>query len=370
MIPEARCNSKPRSSRDLIGDITFGFEPCASEATVIWDWRRFVGGDGLLISSAFLSITDSRRWVGATSFEGGTLEPVLVSSGTEGLTGKGRIKGLGRCEDGVPPAASSISFERPLIEGSWPRPETGLDLDSRSGGGSRQVAVPIGTSILEASDSASGMGGVVRVDMGPCCRGSFAVLTKEIDSAEKLLELRLVRSIVGGAETILSRLTAVGTGGTTGTAGTFCIDRRREPLPKLGVLLNDFNVGVTGDSESMKLSFRGEGGEEEHTEVAAVTTSSSDVREVLVEALENRDVSLSGSSRKRSGDSPEDVAIEVPVELTRFDLSDEEESLSTGVTLGESPTEEVADIAIESRFVSCGDCTFGDTLSRRSSLKR
>jgi hypothetical protein len=281
------------------------------------------------------------------------------------------MNGLDRCEEGLPPAASSISFERPLIAGNWPRPDTGLDFDFKSGGGSRQVAVPIGISTLEDSESASGMGGVVRVDLVPCCRGSGTALVDGMDSAEKLRELRLVRSMVGGAETILSLLTTLGgTGGTTGTVGTFCIDRRREPLLRLGVLLNDFNVGVRGDSESMKLSFRGEGGEDEHTEVAAVTTSSSEVREVRVEALEKRDVSFSGSSRKRSGESPEDVAIEVLVELRRFDLSEDEESLSTGVTLGESPVDEVADIAIDSRFGSCGVCTFGDTLSRRSSLKR
>jgi hypothetical protein len=166
-------------------------------------------------------------------------------------------------------------------------------------------------------------------------------------------ELRLVRSMVGATETTLNRLTGLtGIGGTTGTAGTFCIERRREPLPKLGVLLKVFNVGVRGDSESIKLSLRGEGGEDEQTEVAAVITSPSDVWEVLVDALENRDVSFNGSSRKWSGESPVGFVVVVPLELILLDRSELDVSLSTGVMLGDSPVEDVAEGAIDRRLGS------------------
>ena len=95
-----------------------------------------------------------------------------------------------------------------------------------------------------------------------------------------------MRSIVGGAETTLRRLAFIGTGGMVGTAGIFCTDRLRDPELRFGALLNVLSVGVRGDSESTKLSLRGDGGEDEHTEVAAVATSGSDVREVRVDVLE------------------------------------------------------------------------------------
>jgi len=162
-----------------------------------------------------------------------------------------------------------------------------------------------------------------------------------------------VRSIVGTTETILNRLTGfMGIGGTTGTAGMFCIERRREPLPPFCVLLKVFIVGVRGESESMKLSLRGEGGEEEQTEVAAVITSPSEACEVLVEALENRAVSFNGSRRKRSGERAVEFVADVLVRLILLDLSELEESLSTGVTLGDSPVEDVAERGIERRLES------------------
>jgi hypothetical protein len=102
-----------------------------------------------------------------------------------------------------------------------------------------------------------------------------------------------------------------------------CIERRREVRLLFGAATGTFARGLLGDSFSVKVDARGEGGEEEQAEVAAVMASPSDVRDVLVDPLENRAVSFNGSKRKRSGDKLVEAVLSL-LDLERLD------SLSVG----------------------------------------
>jgi hypothetical protein len=135
----------------------------------------------------------------------------------------------------------------------------------------------------------------------------------------------------------------------------------------------------------------GEGGEEEHIEVAEVR-SPSDVRDVRVDVLENREVSFKGSSLRRSGgkladveaEVDADVDAEVAVELTRRDrVLETLESFSTdetGVSAGGSADCITGEGANDACCVSLGEPVgvepigafaggiTGEILSRRSSV--
>jgi hypothetical protein len=123
------------------------------------------------------------------------------------------------------------------------------------------------------------------------------------------------------------------------------------------------------------MGLRGDGGEDEQTEVATVMASSN-VCDVLVEALENRALSFNGSNLNKSGDRPawveltEDDAVQL---ILRFfgTLS----SLSTGVVACDSAGVVVVEDITDSRFCSGGEPgTFiavatGDVLSLLSSKR-
>ena len=150
----------------------------------------------------------------------------------------------------------------------------------------------------------------------------------------------------------------------------------------LGGLTVGFEMGVSGESVSRNVSRRGDGGDDEHTEVAEVR-SPSDVRDVRVEALEKRDVSLSGSNRSRSGERLVEEA-DIAAELTLLARTPVVRGImgsfsrgETGVIAGDSIVDDVADAARERRFRSlgigeadlCRGIT-GDTLSLLFSLNR
>jgi hypothetical protein len=87
----------------------------------------------------------------------------------------------------------------------------------------------------------------------------------------------------------------------------------------------------------------GESGGEEHADVAAVVSSrTSEVREVLIDMLENRADSLRGSSRMRSEVDLREPGVIVPIELIRRGTAGGA-SFSSRVTGGDSGMEEMMD---------------------------
>lgn len=91
----------------------------------------------------------------------------------------------------------------------------------------------------------------------------------------------------------------------------------------MGLLLTCLSEEYRGFSASAKVSFRGEGGDDEQTDVAAVT-SPSEVLDVRVDVLENLAVSFKGSNLRRSGEKlpvvDAEFEVDVAAELTRRGL--------------------------------------------------
>jgi hypothetical protein len=94
---------------------------------------------------------------------------------------------------------------------------------------------------------------------------------------------------------------------------------------------------------SRNVAVIGESGGEEHADVAAVVSSrTSEVREVLIDMLENRADSLRGSSRMRSEVDLMEPGVIVPTELIRRGTAGGA-SFSSSVTGGDSGMEEMMD---------------------------